>query len=317
MRGILIAMMTAFGIASAAAEGFPARPMRLVVPFPAGSSTDIIARVVGERVAAKLGQQVIIDNKPGADGAVAGVEVRRAAPDGYTVMLASNSAMSGMPAMRAIPPYDVMADFSPITIVGRYAFFVFVHKDLPATTLKELVAYMKANPGKVAYGSGNTTGRLSIAAIAAAHGLEATHVPYRGEPPAMTDLVTGRIQVMVATHGTGGSHARDGTIRPLAVILQQRSPLMPDVPTIVEAGFPEVDIAGWAGLFGPANMPREIVTLLNKSYSDAMSEPAVKQRMAEMDVVLTPSTPEKLATFTERQLEAHRKIVGKAGIERQ
>lgn len=315
MRKALIAICMLMGLSQAFAGDFPSRPIRLIVHFPAGSSTDVIARVFAEKISAKLGQQIIIDNKSGADGAIAATELKRSPADGYTIMLATNSAMSGVPAIRKSPPYDVMADFTPIIDIGRYNFFLFVNKDVPAKTLSELIAYAKANPGKLSYGAGNITGRLAFASIISANGLEVTHIPYRGEPPAMTDLITDRIQAMVATSGTGIPQVKDGRIAALATILDKRSSIAPDVPTIAEAGFPDFKIEPWAGLFGPQNMPRDIVTILNTAFKEAMSDPAVKQRMVEQDFALTPSTPDELAALVARQLDIHRKIVSAAGIE--
>jgi tripartite-type tricarboxylate transporter receptor subunit TctC len=315
LRKILIAISMVLGIGQATAADFPTRPIRLIVHFPAGSSTDVIARTLGEAISKKLGQQFIIDNKPGADGAIAATELKRSAADGYTILLATNSAMSGVPATRKTPPYDVTTDFTPITDIGRYNFFLYVSKDVPVKSLKELIAYAKANPGKLAYGSGNITGRLAFASIVAANGLDVTPVPYKGEPPAITDLITNRIQAMVATSGTGLPQVKDGKILALATILDKRSPAAPDVPTIAEAGFPDFKIEPWAALFGPPNMPREIVTVLNTAFKEAMSDPAVKQRMAEQDFSLSPSTPEELGALVKRQLDIHRKMVTAAGIE--
>lgn len=315
MRKILIAISMILGIGQATAADFPTRPIRLMVHFPAGSSTDMIARMLGETISKKLGQQVIIDNKPGADGAIAATELKRSAADGYTILIATNSAMSGVPTTRRTPPYDVTADFTPITEIGRYNFFLYVSKDIQAKTLLELIAYAKANPGKVAAGSGNITGRLALASIVTANNLDVTPVPYKGEPTAITDLITGRIQAVVATSGIGLPHVKDGKILALATILEKRSAAAPEVPTIAEAGFPEFRIEPWAGLFGPPNMPREIVTVLNTAFREAMSDPAVKERMAELDFALTPSTPDDLGALVKRQLDIHRKMVAAAGIE--
>ncbi|RYX92230.1 MAG: tripartite tricarboxylate transporter substrate binding protein [Bradyrhizobiaceae bacterium] len=285
------------------------------MPSNRKTSGDVIARVFADAVSQKLGQQIIIDNKPGADGAIASSDIKRSAADGYSIMLASNSAMSGVPATRKTPPYDVTTDFTPITDIGRYNFFFYVHKDIPAKTLTEFVTYAKANPGKLIYGAGNITGRLSFASVAMTSGLDLTHVPYRGEPPAMTDLITGRIQAMVATSGTGIPQVRDGKIRALATVLDKRSAIAPEIPTMAEAGYPDFKIEPWAGLFGPPNMPVETVAILNKAFRDAMNDPMVKQRMIEQDFALTPSTPEELGALVKRQLDIHRKIVAAAGIE--
>lgn len=315
MRKILIAICMVLGIGQATAADYPTRPIRLIVHFPAGSSTDVIARTLGETVSKKLGQQVIIDNKPGADGAIAATELKRGAPDGYTILIATNSAMSGVPTTRKTPPYDVTTDFTPITQIGRYNFFLYVSKDIPAKTLRELIAYAKANPGKLAAGSGNITGRLALASIVAANNLDVTPVPYKGEPTAITDLMTGRIQAVVATSGIGLPQVKDGKILALATILDKRSAAAPDIPTIAEAGFPDFKIEPWAGLFGPPNMPSDIVTVLNTAFKDAMNDPGVKQRMLEQDFALTPSTPEELGALVKRQLDVHRKMVATAGIE--
>ncbi len=315
LRNALIAICMILGPGLASAGEFPERPMRLIVHFPAGSSTDVIARVFAEKISQKLGQQIIIDNKPGADGAIAATELKRSPADGYTFMLATNSAMSGVPATRKSPPYDVTTDFTPIIDVGRYNFFVFIDKEVPAKKLSEFIAYAKANPGKLAYGAGNITGRLAFASIVAASGLDMTHIPYRGEPPAITDLITGRIQAMVATSGTGIPQVKDGKIVALATILEKRSAIAPDVPTMAEAGFADFKIEPWAGLFGPPNMPKQVVAVLNGAFKEAMADPAVRQRMAEQDFALTPSTPEELGALVKRQLDIHRKIVADAGIE--
>ncbi len=315
MRNILIAACLLLGATPSVAADYPTRPIRLIVPLPAGSSTDAIARVFADSVSAKLGQQFIIDNKTGADGAIAASELKRSAADGYTIMLASNSAMSGVPALRKTPPYDVTADFTPIVNIGRYNFFLYVNSDVPARTVSELIAYAKANPGKLAYGSGNTTGRLSVAQLATANGLDMTHVPYRGEPPAITDLVTGRIQVLLATSGIGMGHVQDGKLRALATNLAQRSASYPDIPTMAEAGFPDLKITGWAAIFGPRGMSADVIATLNTAFREAMNDPAVKKRMLEQDITLTPSTPEELGDMVKLQLDIHRKIVSAAGIE--
>ena len=203
---VVAALLTLAGALAAApqahAQAYPAKPIKMIVPFPAGSATDTIARVIGASVAASIGQPVLVENKAGADGAIAGAEVVRAAPDGYTVLMATNSPMSAAPALRKVPPYDPVADFSPITDVGRYTFFIVVHPSVPATSVAELVAHAKANPGALNYATGNTTGIVSMALFASLGGIKMVHVPYKGEPQALTDLVGGRVQVMVVSAGT-------------------------------------------------------------------------------------------------------------------
>ena len=175
---------------------YPAKPVRVVVPFPAGSSTDIITRVLAGSVSQAIGQTLVVDNKAGADGAIAAAEVAKAPADGYTLLMATNSPMSAVPAMKKNPPYDPVADFTPITDIGRYTFFIVVHPSVPAKTLKELIDHARANPGKLNYATGNTTGIVSTAYFASLAKIALVHVPYKGEPQALTDLVAGRVQLM-------------------------------------------------------------------------------------------------------------------------
>lgn len=315
------ATVAAIGLLAAAgavqAQAFPNKPIRIVVPFPAGSATDNIARALAAPVSASIGQPVVVENKAGADGAISGTEVARAAPDGYSLLLATNSPLSAVPAMKKVPPYDPVADFTPVTDVGRYTFFIVVHPSVPAKTVAELLQYGKANPGKLNYASGNTTGIVSMALFNALGGVQMTHVPYKGEPQALVDLIAGRVQVMVISSGTSLPHLRDGKLRALATTLNVRSPAMPDVPTIAEAGMPQFKLTSWAGLFGPAKMPRDVVERLNKEFNAAMQKPEVKAAMEKQAFMLQGSTPEQLGTLVREQLDAFRNTMKVAGIEQE
>ncbi|MCX7227791.1 MAG: tripartite tricarboxylate transporter substrate binding protein [Burkholderiales bacterium] len=297
------------------AQAYPAKPIKMIVPFPAGSATDTIARVIGASVATSIGQPVLVENKAGADGAIAGAEVVRAAPDGYTVLMATNSPMSAAPALRKVPPYDPVTDFSPITDIGRYTFFIVVHPSVPANSVAELVAHAKANPGALNYATGNTTGIVSMALFASLGGIRMVHVPYKGEPQALTDLVGGRVQVMVVSAGTSVPHIRDGRLRAIAVTLDKRSPVLPDVPTIAEAGMPQFRLTSWAGVFGPAKMPRDVVERLNREFNAALARPDVVQAMEKQAFILGGSTPEQLGTLVREQLDSYRATMKAAGIE--
>jgi tripartite-type tricarboxylate transporter receptor subunit TctC len=256
-----------------------------------------------------------VDNKAGADGAIAATEVAKAAPDGYTLLMATNSPMSAVPALKKSPPYDPVADFTPITDVGRYTFFIVVHPSVPAMTLKELIDYARANPGKLNYATGNTSGIVSTAYFASLAKIELVHVPYKGEPQALTDLVAGRVQLMFCSSGTSMPQIRDGKLRPLVTTLGKRSHLLPEVPTIAEAGMPQFSITSWAGLFGPAKMPREIVERLNREFGAAMARADVQAAMEKQAFALTPSTPGELAAFVKEQMESYRRILRAAGVE--
>ena len=301
--------------AASAAAQFPSKPIRIVVPFPAGSATDTVARILGQSVSAAVGQPVVVDDKPGADGAIAGAEVAKSPADGYTLLMATNSPMSAVPALKKNPPYDPVADFTPITDVGRYTFFLYVNAGVQAKTFKELIAYAKANPGKLAYATGNTTGIVSFAQMNSLAGVEMLHIPYKGEPQGITDLVGGRVQLMWATPTTGLSHVKDGKLRALVTSLKSRSSLLPDVPTIYESGMPEFTIVSWAGLYGPAKMPKDVVDRINKEFLAAMKRPDVVAAMDKQAFALSPSTPEQLGAHTREQMESYRRILRAAGVQ--
>ncbi len=311
----LLMFAAALLFAAQALAQYPNKPIRIVVPFPSGSATDVVARILGQSVSAAVGQPVIVDNKVGADGAIAGAEVVKAAPDGYTLLLATNSPMAAVPAMKKVPPYDPVADFTPITDVGRYTFFLYVNADLPVKTFQELIAYAKANPGKLNYATGNTTGIVSFAQMNSLAGIEMTHVPYKGEPQGITDLVGGRVQVMWATPTTGLAHVKDGKLRAIATNLKARSGLLPEVPTMAEAGMPQYSVVSWAALYGPAKMPRDLQARLNKEFTDAMKRPEVIAAMDKQAFQMNPTTPEELGAFTKSQMEAYRTILRAAGVQ--
>jgi len=315
-------LVTALVLAGAAAfptsvsAQFPSRPVHIVVPFPAGSATDAVARILGASVSSAIGQPVIIGNKPGADGAIAAVEVARASPDGYTLLLATNSPMSVVPAMKRTPPYDPVRDFTAIADIGRYTLFMVAHPSVPATTVGELVQFARVNPNKVNYATGNTAGIVSMALFASLAKIEMVHVPYRGEPPAITDLIAGHVQLMIATSSTVVPQVREGKLRPLAVTLAKRSRLLPDVQTVAEAGMPELlSVTGWAGLFGPAGIPKEVVQRLNLEFTAASGRPDVQAALGQQEFVVSPSTPERLSIFVKEQLESYRSILRVAGVQ--
>ena len=299
----------------AAHAQFPAKPIRVVVPFPAGSATDTVSRVLSASVSQAIGQSVVVENKAGADGAIAATEVAKSPADGYTLLMATNSPMSAVPAMKKTPPYDPVADFTPITDIGRYTFFIVVHPDVPAKSLDELIAYARTNPGKLNYATGNTTGIVSTAFFAAQAQIKMVHVPYKGEPQALTDLVAGRVQVMFCSSGTSVPQIREGKLRALVTTLPRRSHLLPEVPTIAEAGMPQFSITSWAGLFGPAKMPRAVVERLNREFVAAMGRADVQAAMEKQAFALSPSSPEQLAQFVREQIESYRRILRAAGVE--
>jgi len=313
MTAALAAVALLFG-ASAEAQ-YPNKPIRLVLHFPAGGLADAVCRVLAGPLGQQLGQPVLVENRPGADGAIAGELVARAAPDGYTLFFATNSAMSAVPALRKTPPYDPAADFTPIAMIGRFPFFVFAYPGLPVKNLADLVEYARANPGKLNYGTGNTTSIVATAQLATLGNLQMVHVPYKGDAPTMNDLITGRLHFSIASTSPAAPLAKEGKLRVLATLLSRRSPLFPEAPTMAESGFPQFSMASWGGMFGPANMPRDIVDRLAREFNAAIQKTEVKEPLDRYGYELQGSTPQELGAFVKEQLEAWKKGVREAGIQ--
>jgi tripartite-type tricarboxylate transporter receptor subunit TctC len=299
------------------AQQYPSKPLRIIVPFGAGSSTDIVCRLIATPLALALGQPVVVENKAGADGAIAGVEVKRAAPDGHTLLFATNSPLSAVPYLQKQQPYDVMADFTPISHVGFYTFFLVVHPSIPATTLPELIAHVKANPGKVNYATGNTTSIVATALLATLAGMDMVQVPYKTEPQAITDLLSAQTHVMISSYSPVAAHIKDGKLRPLATILPERSALLPDVPSVGEVGFPKFPVVPWAAMVGPAGLPKDIVDRLNQELVAIIATPEVKEQITKQAFALRSSTPGELSAIMKDQLEVWGRVMKQAGIEPQ
>jgi tripartite-type tricarboxylate transporter receptor subunit TctC len=314
MKPRLLVVLAGLAFSAVAAAQYPQKPIRMVVPFPPGGAADLTARVVSMPLGQVLGQPVVLDYKAGADGAIAGNDVRNAAPDGYTLLFGTNTGMCAAPVLRKNPPYDPLADFTPVALVGKFGFFVFVHQDVPAKSMKDFVAYVRQNPGKLNYGTGNSTSIITTAQLAAMEGLQMLHVPYKGDAPSSLDLVAGRVQLLIATPGSLLPHSKEGRVRVLATLLPNRSPLVPEVPTMSEAGMKEMPIQPYAAIYGPARMPRELVERLAKAVQEVMAQPAVKEGVGRHAFEAQSSTPEQLAAFHKEQLDLWRKTTKEIGI---
>ena len=298
------------------AQTYPNKPLRLIAPLPVGSATDTVARILAIELSANLKQSVVVDNKVGADGAIAASEVSHAAPDGYTLLFGTNSPMAAVPALRKTPPYDPIKDFTPITLIGRYSSFLWVNAKLPIVNLTDFIAYAKANPNKLNYATGNTGGIVAMAqTLSLAGNLKLVHVPYKGEPAALIDLVSNNIQVMFATPTTAQAYAREGKLRVLATTLPQRSPGAPEVPTMAEAGLPKFSISLWAGLYGPPGMPQSIVEQLAKEMGHVLSRSNVREKLEAQQFFVQGSTPKELEIFTAEQLQVYARTLREAGVQ--
>ena len=316
MRHVLFAMVVLALVAPEVLAQYPNKPIRLIVPFPPSGAADLAARVVAMPLSQELGQPIIIDNRAGADGAIAGEALIKAAPDGYTLLFGTNTGMLAAPTLRKNPPYDPLTEFAPISLIGRFGFFLFVHSSVPATNVQELLAYVRANPGKLNYGTGNSTSIIATAQLVRQEKLDIVHVPYKGDAAVTVDLVAGRLQMVFATPGTALPHAKEGRLRVLATLLPARSALIPDAPTMPEAGLSGLTVIPWAGLFGPAKLPREIVDRLARAMQAVLARADVKEQLGRYAFEPQSSSPEELGAYLKEQYEVWRKTVQDVGIVR-
>jgi putative tricarboxylic transport membrane protein len=300
---------------AAGAQGYPNKPITIIVPFGAGSATDIISRVVGQQLSVVLKQSVVVENRPGANGALAGLYVARAAPDGYTLFMSTNSPHSAAPFLMKSVAYDPIKDFTAITRMGSYTLMLVVHPGVPANSVKELIAYAKANPGKLTYASGNTAGVVGGGTLKHAAGLDILHVPYKSAPPAIQDLLAGRVSMMFNDFTTSLPHVQAKTMRPLAVSRIKRSSLFPELPTMDEAGVTGFDMDTWAGIFAPAKTPQPIVTQLNTELRKIIDSDDVKSKLRAAGFEAFSSSPDELDDFVKVQLAKWGKMIKDAGIE--
>jgi tripartite-type tricarboxylate transporter receptor subunit TctC len=299
------------------AQPYPSKPIRFVISFGPGSASDALARIAGQDLSQSLGQPVVVVPKPGADGALSALDVKRSAADGYTFLFGTNSALAVAPNIRKEPPYDVMADFTPVTYLGDNTFFIVVHPSVPAKTIAELIAYAKANPKALNYAAGNTYALVATAMFAVNNGIVMHSVPYKSEPDAIPDLLSGRVHLMNGTSTSVSAHVKEGKLRVLATTLSERSVLMPDVPSFPEAGQPKFPIGPWFALLGPAGLPREIVVRMNKEMVLVLAKPSVKELMLNQGFVAKSSTPEALAAHMKEQLAVWKTALKAAGVEPQ
>jgi tripartite-type tricarboxylate transporter receptor subunit TctC len=309
---ILLAASLAFAL-SARAE-YPDKPIRFIVPFAAGGGADALARAVASGMSIVLKQPVVVESKPGGDAVIGTQFVANAPADGYTILFGSNTGMSGAPYLHRNVGYDPLKDFTPVSLMGTFPYFVVVNNEVPVKTLRELVDYARAHPGKLNYASGNAMGIIATGQLIAQENLQMVHVPYKGEAPAMPDLLGNRVQMIFNT-GFIIPHVKAGRARALAAVNDERNDALPDVPTVTEAGFGYLALRGWAGVFGPAGMPRDAVQKLNNAVNESLKMQMVKDQLAVQGFPGKGSTPAELADITKMQLESWGRAVKAAGIQ--
>jgi tripartite-type tricarboxylate transporter receptor subunit TctC len=310
-------VVVAFAMLSslAAAQPWPNKPIRYIVPFAAGGTTDILARTISEKLSVALGQPVIVENKPGAGGGVGAAEVAKAPPDGYTIMGGTISTHAINATLYSSLPYDPVKDFVAITLIARVPNMLVVNNDIPAKNVAELIALMKANPGKWNFASsGNGTSQhLSGELFKGMANVQMQHIPYKGSPPALTDVMGGQVSMTFDNITTAWTLAKAGKLKALAVTTAKRSPIAPDVPTLAESGLPGYEVGSWQGVFGPAGMPPEIVRRLNTEIVKIINTPDVQKKLLDLGAEPVANSPEEFAAFVRTEVVKWGDVVKKSG----
>src|ERR1700733_6058151 len=296
------------------ADDFPSRQITFINPFGAGSASDTLCRIIADPLGVALQRPVIVEDRPGADGALSALYVARAAPDGYTLLMATNSPLSADPFLLKDLAYDAVKDFTPVTRVGSFTLMLVVYPGLPIHSMKELVDYAKANPGKLSYASGNTAGVVGGKTLANYAGVDMLHVPYKSSPPAIEDVIAGRVSMMFADFTVAMPHVSAGQVRALAVTRIKRSSLFPDLPTLDEAGIKGFNLDAWAGLVAPAGTPPDVVATLNGALRKIIDGPEVQAKFKNVGFEGFSSTPEEFGNFIKVQLGEWGKMVKEAGL---
>jgi tripartite-type tricarboxylate transporter receptor subunit TctC len=297
------------------ADDYPSKPITIVAVFGPGSASDTLCRIIGDKLSPALGQAVVVEDRPGADGALAAQYVHHQPADGYTLLMGTNSPLSADPFIHKGLNYDPIKDFVPITRVGSFTLMLVVDTKLPIHSVKELAAYGKANPGKLSFASGNTAGIVGGYTIQKWAEISMLHVPYKTTGPALMDIIAGRVSMMFADFTSVMPHVKAGTVRPLAISRIQRSSLYPDLPTMDEAGVKGFNLDAWAGLVAPAGTPPEVVKKLNIELRKVIDSPDVQAKFKNVGFEGFSSTPEELGDYMKAQLVEWGKMVKDAGIQ--
>lgn len=305
-----------FGSTTAAAQSYPAKPVRIVVPFAAGGGTDIVARALGAKLGEALGQTFIVENRAGAAGAIGAEFAAKSAPDGYTLLMGSSGPIVLNPSLQAKLSYDPLRDFTPVALITTMPFLTVVHPSLPVRSVKELIAFAQARPGQLNYaspGSGSST-HLATELFKAMARVDIVHVAYKGVAPATTDLISGQVQMLTGDLNTLTPHVKSGRMRPLAVTGAKRSSVMPDLPTIAEAGVPGYEASGWFGMLAPAGTLPQIVRRLNGEIVNALASEDLRVRLAGLGGEVAGGTPEQFGDHLRREIAKWSKIIRTLGL---
>ncbi len=312
---LALAILVSLAASAAQAQGWPQKPVRILVPYAAGGNSDGMARIVAQRLGDRLGQTFIVENRAGANGAIASEAVARAAPDGYTLLWAVTPPLTISPAMSKVS-YDAVKDFAPISVLGTNAFVLLVNKDFPAKSVREFIAYVRAQPNKMAYaeGSAGSLTHLSMALFLKRAGLDMTNVSYRGNAPALTDVIAGHLPAMFSNVSDALPHAASGAVRLLAVSGDRRAPQIPDVPTVAESGFPGFNVITWNGLAAPAGTPKAIVDAMAGEIARAIKDQAFVERLQSYGVDPVGNSPAEFAAMIAADVALWAEAVKGAGL---
>jgi tripartite-type tricarboxylate transporter receptor subunit TctC len=316
LRAAACALVVALCLPSAAlAQAYPDRAIRFVVPYPAGGPLDIVARLLAQKVSQAVAQPVVVDNKPGAGGNIGADVVAKAPADGYTILMGAVATHAINPALYRNMPYDAVRDFAPVTQVASTPNVLVVHPSVPAKSVQEFIAYAKANPGKLNFGSGSTgsAGHLAGELFKVMAGVDMAHIPYKGAAPAMQDLVSGQIQLMFDNLASSLGQVRAGRIRALAVTTAKRTPLAAELPTVAESGLPGFDISTWFGVFAPAGTPRVALERLHAEFTRALAAPEVREKLLALGADPVGNSPEEFAAFIRAEAQKYARVVSASG----
>jgi len=314
-RHAFAAFVCVLAAASAFAQGYPARPIRMLVPFSAGGTVDIVARLLGAKLSADLGQPFVVENKGGAGGTIAAAMLAKSPGDGYTLMM-MHQGLAFNASLYADLPYDTLRDLGPIAYVGATPNALVVTDALPVKTVQEFLAYARSNPGRIAYGSGGigSAGHLSVELLQSLTGTKLTHVPYKGSGPAITDLISGQIQAMLLTMPAVMPYVKGGKVRAIATSGARRSPALPDLPTIAEAGVPGYEYTPWYGMFGPGTLPKELTARLNSAVNKALADAGVRDKLAQQGLEVQSMTSDQFIGIVRADVARWGKIIRELGV---
>lgn len=309
-----LAILASPATAQGPAGAYPTKAVRFVVAFPPGGPTDLLARLIGQKVAESVGQPFVIENVTGASGTIAHGQVAKAAPDGYTILMASASSHVAPYLLKSLP-FDPMKDFTPVINVAVLPMALFVHPTVPADNVQKLIALAKSKPGELNYASpgSGSIGHLVTAKFLTEAGINVTHIPFKGAGPASTAAIAGQVQVLFDTISTSGPHHKAGKLRMLAVTTAKRSPLMPEIPTLIEAGVKDFDATIWFAVFAPGNTPAPIAAKLNAEITKALGTPELQARIAATSGEFIPNTPQEFAAFLKKDTDAWVKVIRDTG----